>query len=260
MDIKETTEVSEVKKLSIGQMLNEKLTENQLALPQNFNKDRFVQNCLYLLNNNENLSDFAKEYSTGLAQIREGMLRGAYLGLDFMSKEAYLIPYKGKLDFQMSYSGARKLAKKYSMRPILDIYAEVVRQGDEFENGAKDGQQYIIYKAKPFNEGAIIGAYAECKFADGGTISVVMSKKELDKCKNASKSNGAVWKTWEEEMMKKSAIKRLCKNIEISFESAEMTDAFNEFDSKEEENTTEIPNIVVPDDFVVDVEAKEVTS
>lgn len=232
--------------------LTNALTENKLALPKDFNEARFVQNCLYLMNSNDKLSEFASNNKTGLAQIRNGMLRGAYLGLDFMSKECYLIPYKETLDFQMSYNGSRKLAKKYSIRPILDIYAEVVRQGDEFENGSEDGQQYIKFKAKPFNEGAIIGAFAECKFADGGVLSTVMSKKELDKCKRASKSGGTVWTQWEEEMCKKSVIKRLCKNIEISFDSPQQTEAFNEY-SEDEKPVVEVPDIDID---AIDVEGE----
>ena len=61
-----------------------------------------------------------------------GLIKGSILGLDFFNKEAYLVGYGDQLNYQTSYIGAQKLVKKYSIRPVKDIYAEIVREGDEF--------------------------------------------------------------------------------------------------------------------------------
>ena len=97
------------------------------ALPADFNRARFVQNCMALVNDNpELLSRFPQE------KLVPGLLKGAYLGLDFYSKECYLIPYGSDLNFVIDYKGLEKLVKKYSIRPVSEIYARVVREGDEF--------------------------------------------------------------------------------------------------------------------------------
>ena len=95
------------------------------ALPTDFNKARFVQNAVALLNDAPDLQKYGKQ------QIMLGLMRGAILGLEFYNKECFLVPYGSKLQYQTSYTGSVKLAKKYSIRPIKDIYAKLVREGDE---------------------------------------------------------------------------------------------------------------------------------
>ena len=72
--------------------LTEKLETVNEALPKDFNKVRFVQNAIALVNENTNLQKYSQE------MIMRGLLKGAYLGLDFYSKEAYLIPYGNQLN------------------------------------------------------------------------------------------------------------------------------------------------------------------
>ena len=95
--------------------LTEKLETVNEALPKDFNKVRFVQNAIALVNENTNLQKYSQQ------QIMSGLLKGAYLGLDFYSKEAYLIPYGSQLNYQTSYLGAKKLAKKYSIPPLGEL-------------------------------------------------------------------------------------------------------------------------------------------
>lgn len=215
------------KELSFGDSLTKSLTEVKDALPRDLNLTRFVQNGIALLNSNENLIEFAKK--NGAVQIRDGMVRAAYMNLDFMSKEAYLIPYGNNLDFRPSYKGDIKLAKKYSIRPVLDIYAKVVREGDEFEEGIDKGKPYINFKPKPFNTGKVIGAFAVCQFADGGMVYDSMNLDELAMARSKSKmSNSMPWKEFTTEMQKKTVIHRLCKNIELEFENPKQRELFDE--------------------------------
>lgn len=197
--------------------LKQDLEEHSLALPEGFNTDRFVQNAVALMNNNDTLQKFVREHpKDGLAQVKAGMMRGAYLGLDFLNREAYLVPYGSKLDYQTSYIGEIKLRKKYSVRPIRDIYADVVREGDDFSYEVVDGEPTLHHKPLMFNSGKIIGAYAVCIFADGGKLIDTMSLAELENTRSASKaSNSPAWKSFTSEMYKKTVLRRLCKTIDI---------------------------------------------
>ena len=125
------------------------------ALPKNFNRARFVQNSMALLADNPDLRKYEQ------AKLIPGLLKGAYLGLDFYNKECYLIPYGSELQFQLDYSGMQKLIKKYAIRPVKEVYARIVREGDEFSEEVKDNNDIINFKPKPFNEGKIIGAFAK---------------------------------------------------------------------------------------------------
>lgn len=184
------------------------------ALPKDFNKARFVQNAVALMNENKDLAKYPQ------AKIVPGLLKGAYLGLDFFNKECYLIPYGQDLQFQVDYKGSIKLAKKYAVRPVDEIYARIVREGDEFSEEVRDNEPIINFKPKPFNNGKIIGAFAVCQYKDGGSKVEVMSIEQLDAAKRMSKAQtGTAWKFFAEEMYKKTVIRRLCKGIPIEMEN-----------------------------------------
>ena len=215
--------------LTFSENLNNSLVEVKDALPKDFNTSRFVQNAVALLNENDQLQKFAKEVPTGTAQIKGGMMKAAYLGLDFMNKEAYLVPYGSTLNFMKSYTGAVKLCKKYSIRPIKEIYAKLVRDGDEYETAIIENEPKITFKPKPFNNGKIQGAFAVVQFVDGGIQYEEMSLDELEKVRSCSKqSKGPTWSKWTDQMYLKSVLHRLCKRIEIDFDNSEQIKYFNE--------------------------------
>lgn len=185
------------------------------ALPAGFNKARFIQNTVALMQDNKDLAKYPQ------AKVVPGLLKGAYLGLDFFNKECYLIPYGQDLQFKIDYKGRQKLVKKYAVRPVDEIYARIVREGDEFSEEVKDNEPVINFKPKPFNNGKIIGAFAVCQYKDGGAKVEVMSIEQLDAAKRLSKAQtGTAWKFFSEEMYKKTVIRRLCKGIPVELENA----------------------------------------
>lgn len=219
--------------LAVYEDLNTRLERQSEALPKDLNKQRFVQNCMTVLTEN----DFSKCDSKSVART---LMKGAYLGLDFFAGECYAINYGGKVQFQTDYKGELKLCKKYSSNPIKDIYAKVVREGDEFEEVITNGQQTINFRPKAFNNGEILGAFAVCLYKDGSMIYDAMSKEEIDNTrKNFSKmSSGPAWTKSYSEMAKKTVLRRLCKLIDLNFDFSEQFEAFEDgsgFDVKEEE-------------------------
>lgn len=213
------TEVAQ--KASFSTALSAKLDSVSDALPIDFNKARFVQNALALINDNPALQKYSQ------AQLMGGLLKGAYLGLDFYSKECYLIPYGSQLNYQTDYRGAKKLAKKYSIRPIKDIYAKLIREGDEFEELIINGEPTFNFKPKFLNDGKILGAFAVVLYKDGGLAYDVMPLSDLENTRKHSKaSNSPAWKDFTGEMYKKTVLHRLCKQIEIDFENPTQREAF----------------------------------
>ncbi len=209
------------RELTFSDNLRNELTSVQDALPKDFNKERFVQNALALLNDNPNIAKY------GQAQIIGGLMKGAYLGLDFYSKECYLVPYNNQLNYQTDYRGAKKLAKKYAIRPVKDIYAKLVHEGDLFEESIEVGNQTFVFKPKAFNDGKIIGAFAVCLYTDGGMQYETMSLADLENTRKASKaSNSPAWKNFTGEMYKKTVLHRLCKHIELDFENPTQQNMF----------------------------------
>lgn len=210
--------------VKFSESLTDKLVSVEAALPKDFNRERFVQNSIAVLNENPQLAKISP------AHVIQGLVKGAYLGLDFMSHECYLIPYGSNIQFQTSYRGECKFVKKYSTRKILDIYSKVVRTGDEFVEEIRDGKASINFKPLPFNNADIIGAFAVALFKDGGMLYETMSIEDINNVRNnySKASQSKAWKNSFDEMCKKTVLRRLCKHISTDFESVEAHSAWED--------------------------------
>lgn len=209
--------------------LNKLLESKKNALPKSFNQTRFLQNCMTVLADTPGITE------CNPTSVARTMLKGAFLGLDFFNKECYAVVYKGQVEFQTDYKGEVKLAKKYSTKPVREIYAKLVREGDEFTEEIVGGNQTINFKPKPFNNGEILGAFAVVVYTDGTMQYDTMSKEEIEKIKEnfSRKSNktGEYSKAWvvtPGEMYKKTVLRRLCKNIDLDFDTIEQRQAFED--------------------------------
>lgn len=231
--------------VSFSEMLTDKLDIVTQALPSDFNKTRFVQNALAVLNDNSNLQKINK------AKLMTGLLKGAYLGLDFANKECYLIPYGNDVQFQVDYKGLCKFTKRYSIRPIQDIYAKIIREGDSFEETIIDGKPSINFKPLPLNENEIRGVFAVCLFKDGGMQYEVMTTADVNNVRSSYSraSNSKAWQNSWDEMAKKTVLRRLCKHIECDFESIEARQALEDGDDSnivQQKKTDEIIDVFSP--------------
>ena len=210
--------------VKFSQQLTDKLVSVETALPKDFNRERFVQNWLAVMNETPQLAKISP------AQTIQGLLKGAYLGLDFMNRECYLIPYGNSVQFQTDYKGEVKFIKKYSVRKIKDIYAKVVREDDKFAEKIVDGQPSIDFFPLPFNDAEIIGAFAIVLYQDGGMSYETMSVKDINSVRNnySKASQSKAWKYSFDEMCKKTVLRRLAKHISTDFENVEAHSAWEE--------------------------------
>lgn len=225
--------------------LSTSLEEVKGALPNTFNRERFVQNAIALLNDSKALQDFAK--NNGTQPIKMALLKSAYLDLDALNGEVYLIPYGQTVQVMPSYKGSVKVAKKYATRAIKDIYCKLVREGDEYSEEIKDGNQVVNYKAKPFSNAPIIGAFAVVQYEDGGFLVDSMSLEELETTRSQSKQRNSIpWQKFTGEMYKKVILHRLVKRIDISFDNPAQKAYFEE-DMKIETDPKNIRDMEIED-------------
>ena len=224
--------------VKFSDQLSDKLVSVEKALPRDFNKERFVQNCLAVANEKPELMKINR------AEVIQGLVKAAYLGLDFARKECYLIPYGNSVQFQTDYKGEVKFVKRYAIRQIKDVYAKVVREGDFFEEKIVDGKPSIDFKPVPFNDGNIIGAFAVVLYMDGGMEYETMTTKDINSVRNnySKAVNSKAWKNSFDEMAKKTVLRRLCKHIETDFETVEAQKAWDEGSGMEFSNTNKPVN------------------
>lgn len=211
--------------------LTKKLTENKEALPAGFNQQRFILNCITVIQ--DMMKDDKKKAQLEKISpetIPVCLAKAAYLGLDFFNGECYAIPYGGNLSFQTDYKGEIKLCKRYSKNKIKDIFAKVVRQGDFFMEEVDGGKQNVQYRPKPFSNEQMIGAFAIVVFEDGSMMYDTMSSEDIENVRNtySKVKDSQAWKSSTGEMYKKTVLRRLCKLIDLDFDNIEQQKAYED--------------------------------
>lgn len=147
--------------------------------------------------------------------IRNAVVNIALCGvtLNPALKLAYLVPRKGKCTLDISYMGMIELTLNSGL--VKDINADVICANDEFDY-EKGTNQFLRHKVASKNRGNMIGAFAIATLQNGSTHFEIITADEIDKIKKTSeglKSEYSPWKTWESEMWKKTAVKRLFKYL-----------------------------------------------
>lgn len=211
--------------------LTKKLTENKEALPAGFNQQRFILNCITVIQ--DMMKDDKKKAQLEKINpetIPVCLAKAAYLGLDFFNGECYAIPYGGNLSFQTDYKGEIKLCKRYSKNKIKDIFAKVVRQGDFFMEEVDGGKQNVQYRPKPFSNEQMIGAFAIVVFEDGSIMYDTMSSEDIENVRNtySKAKDSQAWESSTGEMYKKTVLRRLCKLIDLDFDNIEQQKAYED--------------------------------
>jgi len=142
----------------------------------------------------------------------------AELGLEPTLGMVYVIPYGSKATLQIGYQGMIQLARNSG--EVLDIYAEVVRDGDEFSALYGTTRSITHFKTGP-KDGKITHVYAVAKLRHGEPAYVVLDREDVEKRRAVSKtgnSSDSPWVLWEEEMWQKTAIRALFKTLPKSTE------------------------------------------
>ncbi|MEK8133130.1 RecT family recombinase [Paenibacillus filicis] len=183
------------------------------ALGQGFNKVRFIENCKSYLPEVKNI----ERHSSDL--IAATLFKGAVLGLDFLGRECHVIADGKGVQFQTDYKGEKKLAKKYSVRPVLDIYAKNVREGDDFREEIMEGKPSVYFQPLAFNNSPIKGTFAVALFSDGGMVYEALTAEEIELIRKNYGKNIDTWEKSQGEMYKRTALRRLCKSIELDFDT-----------------------------------------
>jgi recombination protein RecT len=199
----------------VQEALDLQLDAKHDALPSSFNKTRFSENCKAFVRENK---DLHKHDVDDLAKV---LFKGAVLGLDFLAKECHAITEGGLVKFQTDYKGEMTLVKRHSVRPILDIYAKNVREGDAFREEVSEGKPLVHFAPLSFNNSRIVGTFAVALFQDGGMVYESLPAEEIEQIRQhyGKNPNSDSWDKSQGEMYKRTALRRLCKTIATDFDA-----------------------------------------
>ena len=228
-DEKKTTETS----LTFKDTLAMALEQEKSSLPKNLDIQRFTHNAIYALTHNETLVKFSNQYGArAQVQIKEALLKAAYLGLDIgVSDDYYLIPYSSTLNFSLSPRGAAKMVRKYSAKPVLaGPFTKIHYEGEPFQEIYENGIPWFEHQPLSKQDAvgkAIVGAFAWILFEGGYKRYEYMTIDEINACRNQSKmANVGAWKNFTNSMILKTVLHRLCRNLDLDFGSIEQKETF----------------------------------
>lgn len=139
------------------------------------------------------------------------MMDCARAGLEPDGKQAALVPYGNTCQFQPMYQGLIKQA--VSRGVVKKVEARLVYANDVFRIWY-DPEPHLLHEPATTDEGELIGAYAYAILPDGSPQIEWMNRRKLDHIRAKSKGSSA-WKTDEEEMHRKTPIKRLFKFLSL---------------------------------------------
>jgi len=175
----------------------------------NFNREAGF--AIQILTGNDFLANCEPE------SIRNAVVNVSLTGLTLNPalKYAYLIPRKGKCILDISYMGMIKVLTDAGA--VKNVDAGVIYKNDKFDY-RKGTDPYFKHSPALSNKGEMIGAYAIAFFRDGGFQFEILGREDVEKIRNTSESyknetsrKFSPWETWEDEMWKKTALKRLFK-------------------------------------------------
>jgi recombination protein RecT len=152
------------------------------------------------------------------------------LGLELggPKQEAYPVPYGQTCTLIVGYRGLAELARRSGK--VLDIDADVVREGDTFRYG-RNPLPYLEHTPALSQRGDVTHVYAVAILPGGLAKYAVLESHEVDAIRKRSRSGGSgPWASDWCEMAKKTAVRRLCKLLPMSAELAAAIDHDNETD------------------------------
>lgn len=194
-----------------------------LVLPKILTPERFVRCAITAVRKNPKLNNCNRD------SVMAAFMTCAELGIEPDGRRAHLIPYGKECQLIIDYKGLLELVMRSGF--VRVVHADLVREGDQFEYGVDERGQFLSHRPKFSGErGPIVGAYARAEMTQGGCKVDYMTLDELYAIRDRSraKSSGP-WVTDEGEMMKKTALRRLCKGLPLS---PEFRDAMEKDDDR----------------------------
>ena len=210
-------------KKDVDSVMRGMLSQVEMAAPKHLDSDRMIRLALTSIKKNKDLMQcFQNNPSSVLASFMESV----QLGLEIDTRGlAYLIPYKRACTFQVGYKGLISLAMRSGK--LRNIYAEVVYESEKENVNIELGLSRNLTHKFDFTsarDGKLILSYAVAVFLDGSTHFEYIQPHHIEKAKKSAmgaSSQYSPWNTHTEEMWKKTAIKKLCKYLDLSPELAE---------------------------------------
>jgi len=204
------------------------------CLPAHIPVKKFMRTAMSSITNNPDIGQCQTNTVISACQ------KAAQDGLILDGREAALVSFNKKNGNQWEKHAQYMpmvngiLKKLRNSGQISTISAQVVYENDEFSYNP--GTAELNHNPDWFSErGEPVGVYAIAELKDGGRQVEIMNKAQLDEVRKVSKSGSdrdtgepaGIWKTWPQEMWKKTVLRRIAKYLPSSADLDQMWESDN---------------------------------
>jgi recombination protein RecT len=232
MNAQESTEAvasapSQRKSLTVRQRIESPDFRAAVAqvLPKHLTPDRFVRVAILALTRTPALAECEQ------ASLFNALMRLSQLGLEPDGYRAHLIPFRnekrGVVECQLiiDYKGLAELVMRSGT--VSFLHADVVCDNDRFDFDRGEILEHRINLKE--DRGSPYAVYCRVKFKDGSERAELMSKADVERIRQRSKTpTKGPWQTDWNEMAKKTCFRRLSKWLPLSAELRDAADADSE--------------------------------
>ena len=194
----------------------------QEVLPKTMSPERFFQLAVSAYNSEPKLAECS------VVSVLSCVMKCAALGMEPSAVDglgrAYILPFRNKkthgmeATFILGYKGMLDLARRSG--EIQSISAHPVYEGDVFEYSY--GLNESLTHVPQHKSDKLIYAYCVARFKDGGHYFNVLSRKDIEAARKASKAgNGGPWVTNYDAMAVKTAVRRAFPYLPVSIVAQE---------------------------------------
>ncbi|AVK85300.1 recombinase RecT [Lysinibacillus sp. B2A1] len=226
---------------SLNALLKKMGPEIQRALPKHMDADRIARIALTAVRTTPKL------LKCDQISFVAALMQSAQLGVEPNTGlgQAYLIPYGGKVQFQLGYKGLIDLAVRSGQYKA--IYAHEVYQEDKF-SFAYGLHKDLVHVPSTNPEGEPIGYYAVYHLKNGGYDFVYWTRERIEK--HAQKFSQAVQKGWTspwetnyDAMAKKTVLKEVLKYAPKSIELQKVVEADETIKTEVSEDMSDVIDV-----------------
>lgn len=203
---------------NIRTLLQKSKSQIAMALPKHLSADRIIRVAMTSIQRTPKLLECDPKSLIG------AIIQSSQLGLepDGVLGHAYLIPYGNQVQFIPGYKGLIDLARRSGQ--VVSIGSHVVYSNEKFTLKFGFSETLEHEPLPPSQRGERKGVYAVARLKDGSVHSEWLWSEEVEAVKTQSlkkmKRPSGPWIDNEDEMWRKTSIRRLAKYLPLSVEFA----------------------------------------
>lgn len=209
---------------TFGEEMDRRSSSFREMLPRGMAVDRFKKVVLMAYSRTPGLQKCT------MASVLQAVIQAAELGLEPTGGalgSAYLVPYGDTCTLIVGYRGFIDLARRSAK--VKKVEAHVVYANDQFSYSYGTDPK-LVHKPALSERGTIIGVYAWALMDKGVKQFEFLSKSQVDKIRAISKAKKGPWVDFEDEMTRKTAVRRLAKYLPLSPETRDAIEKADELE------------------------------